>query len=97
MGVGIRHNRLVVVLPDLCGGQLDNKYKPKKCHPCACALKHGPKNYKYVSLKIGGKGQKPTTHVVWSVVCLCFNGLKNYKCKSKKMWGRLKMCGVLAQ
>ena len=31
MGVGIRHNRLVVVLPDLCGGQLDNKYKPKKC------------------------------------------------------------------
>ena len=30
MGVGIRHNRLVVVLPDLCGVQLDNKYKPKK-------------------------------------------------------------------
>ena len=46
MGVGIRHNRLVVVLPDLCGGQLDNKYKPKKCPSCACALKHGPKNYK---------------------------------------------------
>ena len=50
-----------------------------------------------VSLEIGGKGQKRTTHVVWSVVCLCFNGPKNYKCKSKKMWGRLKMCGVLAQ